>query len=149
MSTRAVITFADDGQQFHVYKHGDGQPAEIGKALEATLPYAWPLPRYEATDFAAAFIAANKQKHGGGIALTTHWTDHGDLGYRYLLYVSERTVMVRAVRTSMSTLDVLSEQLLFDGPLLQFLKWTKQVAEHPNGVAGAPVTSSARIRRTR
>jgi hypothetical protein len=149
MSTRAVITFADDGQQFHVYKHGDGKPAEIGKALDATLPYAWPLPRYEATDFAAAFIAANKLKHGGGICLTTHWADHGDLDYRYLLYVSERKVMVRAVCMSMSTPDVLTEQLLFDGPLLHFLKWTRQAAEHPNGVAGAAVTRSARIRRTR
>lgn len=69
MSTRAMYTFIGDKsgrsrEQFHVYKHHDGYPINGTSGavfwLKAALDYAWPLPRYEADDFAAAFVAANK-----------------------------------------------------------------------------------------
>lgn len=61
MSTRAVYTFKDsDGSAFHVYKHHDGYPTGAAQWLIAAKALAWPLPRYEADDFAAAFVAANK-----------------------------------------------------------------------------------------
>jgi GNAT superfamily N-acetyltransferase len=51
-------------EQYHVYKHHDGYPINGTSGavfwLKAALNYAWPLPRYEADDFAAAFVAANK-----------------------------------------------------------------------------------------
>ncbi len=61
MSTRALYTFRDfDGEEHHVYKHHDGYPTGAAEALANALPYAWKLPRYEADEFAAAFVAGNK-----------------------------------------------------------------------------------------
>lgn len=62
MSTRALYTFrSEDGsEEFHVYKHHDGYPTGAADAIVAALEFAWPLPRYEADEFAAAFVAANK-----------------------------------------------------------------------------------------
>jgi hypothetical protein len=62
MSTRAMYTFrnADGSEEYHVYKHSDGYPTGAAEALVAALEHAWPLPRYEADEFAAAFVAANK-----------------------------------------------------------------------------------------
>lgn len=82
MSTRAVITFVDERDSFHVYKHSDGYPDDVLPAIGSAIDMAWPLPRFEAADFAAAFVAANK-KGGGGIYFTSHYDAHGDLDYRY------------------------------------------------------------------
>ena len=62
MSTRAVYSFFDSEgpAAAHVYKHHDGYPSGAIQAIEAALEYAWPLPRYEADEFAAAFAAGNK-----------------------------------------------------------------------------------------
>jgi hypothetical protein len=60
MSTRACYTFRSDQESFHVYKHSDGYPSGAAEWIEAALQYAWPLPRFEADEFAAAFVAANK-----------------------------------------------------------------------------------------
>jgi hypothetical protein len=40
------------------------------------------LPRFEADEFAASFVAANKSGEGD-IRLTPHYNKHGDLDYRY------------------------------------------------------------------
>lgn len=74
MSTRAVFTFSDPdhrGRPLVVYKHHDGYPEGALAALRRTLDsgLCWPLPRFEADEFAAAFVAANKPKGGGGIRL--------------------------------------------------------------------------------
>lgn len=68
MSTRAVYTFHDETESFHVYKHFDGYPTGAAKAIVKALGYAWPLPRYEADEFASSFVAANKTQ-GGGVRL--------------------------------------------------------------------------------
>ena len=65
MSTRALYTFypGEDGwpkAPIHVYKHHDGYPTGAADAIIAALEFAWPLPRYEHDEFAAAFVAANK-----------------------------------------------------------------------------------------
>ena len=58
-----------------VYKHSDGAVCWINKALE----HAWPLPRFEADEFAAAFVAANKpsvkNRHMDYIAKAERETD--------------------------------------------------------------------------
>lgn len=84
MSTRACYTFIDaDGVAHHVYKHSDGYPSGAATFIKAAQEFAWPFPRFEASDFGAAFIRANKEGGGGGVYLTTHYNDHGDLEYRY------------------------------------------------------------------
>ena len=67
MSTRACYRFIPDNGPndwpgvVTVYKHHDGYPTGAAKAIEAALDYAWQLPRFEADEFAAAFVAANKR----------------------------------------------------------------------------------------
>jgi len=82
MGTRAVYTFIDDDDRHSVYKHWDGYPRWGCKFIANALTLAWPLPRFEADEFAAAFVAANK-KQPGDVRLTTGPDAHGDLAYAY------------------------------------------------------------------
>ena len=82
MGTRAVYSFSDDRETFHVYKHWDGYPENALQYISFAKDRAWKLPRYEADEFAASFVAANKIGEGD-IRLTPHYNKHGDLDYRY------------------------------------------------------------------
>ena len=82
MGTRAVYSFSDDRDTHHVFKHWDGYPEGALKFISFAKDKAWPLPRYEADEFATAFISANKEA-SGDLRLTEHWNKHGDLEYRY------------------------------------------------------------------
>jgi hypothetical protein len=95
MGTRAVLTFKDRYNSFSVYQHYDGYPEHTLPAIEAAKEYAWELPRFEASDFAAAFIAANKQKGGGNIYFTDTHESHGDLEYRYEIEGKEKKLFVK------------------------------------------------------
>ena len=68
MSTSALIDF---GEGFYVYQHWDGMPSVVKANLEKAKRLAWELPRYEPSEFSAAYIAANKDHRGdlriGGI----------------------------------------------------------------------------------
>lgn len=85
MSTRCVVTFKDERGQHSVYKHHDGYPdTEHGilALIEKTKANAWPLPRFEADEFAAAFVQTAKTS-AGGVRLTSGPEAHGDLEYTY------------------------------------------------------------------
>ena len=86
MGTRAVYTFNDGDDKFHVYKHWDGYPEGAALFFMKAIPYAWGGTRFEASEFAAAFIAGNKPKDGGDVYLTKGPNAHGDLEYVYELY---------------------------------------------------------------
>jgi len=94
MSTRAVYTFIDEDDHHHVYKHHDGYPSGAIEFILKALDKSWPLPRFEADEFAASFIAANKDA-AGGIRLTTGPSAHGDLSYRYETMVKEDKLYTR------------------------------------------------------
>jgi len=64
MSTNALIYVTDDENTFAIYKHWDGYPSAVQPMIERALTLAWPLPRFEADEFAAAFVAANKTDSG-------------------------------------------------------------------------------------
>lgn len=87
MSTRAVYTFIEGNgknrEEFHIYGHSDGYLSGATEKIKAAIKFAWKFPRFEASEFAAAFVRGNKDEGGGNIYLTTHWKDHGDLEYRY------------------------------------------------------------------
>lgn len=68
MGTRASITFEDAHNSFTIYQHWDGDPETIARNVERSKMFAWELPRFEASDFAAAYVAANKER-GGNIRL--------------------------------------------------------------------------------
>ena len=69
MGTRAIYIFEDEHEEVHVYKHYDNYPLGAVDFIENAKEFAWELPRFEADEFAAAFVAANKNKAGGEVRL--------------------------------------------------------------------------------
>jgi hypothetical protein len=98
MGTRAVLTFKDKYDSFSVYHHYDGYPEHILPSIKDAQEFAWDLPRFEASDFGAAFIAANKQKGGGNIYMTDSYESHGDLEYRYEIEGKDGKLLVKVYK---------------------------------------------------
>lgn len=65
MGTRAIYRFTDNEGTYAVYKHYDGYPTGAAEFLLKAFGKAWKLPRYEANELAASFVAANKEDEGG------------------------------------------------------------------------------------
>lgn len=132
MSTRAVYTFIDDdGRSYPVYKHHDGYPSGAAAHIRAALPYAWPLPRFEASEFAAAFVAGNKalpdpkypDSQGGGVYLTAGRSAHGDLEYAYeISFKEDYGLQVRCLAARWDGAYLFEEK--FCGSLDSFCAWT-------------------------
>jgi len=110
MGTRAVYTFIDKAARHSVYKHWDGHPHWGCQFIAKALLLAWPLPRFEAGEFAAAFVAANK-KGAGDICLTSGPDAHGDLAYRYEIHCQDDHLHVRIYEHPGE------DRLFFDGSL--------------------------------
>lgn len=85
MSTRGIYTFIDtDGEKYNVYVQCDNYPAGALNYIEAALQYAWELPRFEADEFAAAFVRAAKGDRGGNVRLLNGKSYKvGDMGSQY------------------------------------------------------------------
>ena len=72
MSTNALIHIVEPSDSlndvpettYKVYKHWDGYPSGVQTMIEDALKIAWTLPRFEADEFAASFVAANKTASG-------------------------------------------------------------------------------------
>lgn len=98
MSTGASFEFKDKYDSYLVYKHCDGYPSGAADSIKGALLYAWELPRFEASDFAAAFIAANKTHGGGNIYCVV---EPGlDVHYRYIVTCEDGRLMVENVTDS-------------------------------------------------
>ena len=95
MGTRAIYIFEDEHDhvgrpdEVYVYKHYDNYPEGAVDFIENAKEFAWDLPRFEADEFAASFVAANKSRAGGGVRLVNasfkdrdemleanHWCDY-------------------------------------------------------------------------
>ncbi len=127
MSTRSAFTFIDEHQRFAVYKHCDGYPSGALEAITQTIPYAWKFPRFEASDFSAAFIAGNKQKGGGNIYLTETAEAHTDLTYRYEISFNKDEMNIKAYYHDW---DLKCFREIFSGNLEQFESFCKTNKEH-------------------
>ena len=131
MSTRACYTFKDDRGSVHVYKHHDGYPYASDENSEAgglvwineAKPFAWPLPRFEANEFAASFVRAHKTDNGGVRLINTKelWEFSIDSEFWYhiscvdgQLYVSVHAVDWRDEKNRKRT-------LVMEGPLDELL----------------------------
>jgi hypothetical protein len=80
MSTRCTLTVFDSEQAFTVYRQSDGYPdTEHGvlAGLRGALSYAWPLPRFEPDEFAAAIVAAWKKPAQSHTAFESTYTSQG------------------------------------------------------------------------
>lgn len=67
MGTRAIVTLADSTtleRPLVIYQHWDGYPQGMAISVRNALPIAWPLPRFEADEFAAALLAGSKTEGG-------------------------------------------------------------------------------------
>lgn len=99
MGTRCVITFIDDfyGDKrfFSVYKHWEGNVVNIIALLHNAKQYAWPLPRYEADEFACAFIVAAKEGPGD-VRMTDCADSHGDLSFSYYVSMKDKKLFLTA-----------------------------------------------------
>jgi len=69
MGTRAIYFFESGDEICGVYKHYDGYPSAARHHIEDAKEYAWKLPRFEADEFAAGFVAKHKNRAGGEIRL--------------------------------------------------------------------------------
>src|SRR6185503_19184671 len=87
MGTRCIMTFADNDSEFYVYKHWEGDPETINELIEAAKSKAWPLPRFEADEFAAAFVAVAKTGEGD-VRIAQDPAKFGDMGASYLYKVT-------------------------------------------------------------
>jgi hypothetical protein len=138
MSTRAVYSFLDDKgleQPIHVYKHADGYPTGARAAITAALKTAWPLPRYEHDEFAAAFVAANKGG-GGQVRLIPNPLINDpsngaaarafarDLDYRYEIRCHDGKLWIQAF--AVDYWDSVEESEIFSGPMSSMLSWAKK-----------------------
>jgi hypothetical protein len=112
MGTRAIYTFDDEWGQHFVYKHWDNDPKSAAEFIRNALKQSWKLPRFEADEFAAVFISANK-KEAGDIRLVHSQDAVGDLAFRYEISCKEEKLYVKAF----SCKDL---NLIFDGFLEDF-----------------------------
>ena len=148
MSTRAVYTFRDGQEEFHVYKHFDGYPSGAVEFIEEAKKHAWTLPRFEADEFAAAFVSANKSINspgnscvvsGGNIRLmrSGNWRDvsPADIEFRYEIthMPEDKDVTVFAYSVSCPydernpSVTKFSESLIFHGTLGKMKTWTQKM----------------------
>jgi len=137
MSTRGVYTFRDEHQIVHIYKHSDNYPEGPHggiAAIEKAKPFAWPLPRFEADEFAAAFVAAHKipavdmdspaVSRGGFIrcfpaGVDNPWEFSSDAAYWYMVSQFEGALWVTVNAVNWASEDEAQHtcEPLFAGPL--------------------------------
>lgn len=125
MSTRALFTFTDERTTVDVYKHSDGYPKGALKAIEKAFDYSWMLPRFEADEFAASFVAANKKPNegsshlGGGIRLMNSNDIPGDIEFQYVVsYSGDLDLDVRIAEVTWPE-DRMRTDTVFDGKLAE------------------------------
>lgn len=118
MSTRAVYGFKDDRNTFWVYVHHDGYPTGAAEKFDEVLQSkkVWELPRFEADEFAAGFVAANKTS-SGSVRLTTGPEAHGDTEYAYLIEQDGGALVITAYNSGEPSGDA----MFFNGRLTEFI----------------------------
>lgn len=128
MSTRAIYGFTDERnpKPLWVYIHYDGYPEGAATYFENAKKMAWDLPRFEADEFAAAFVAANK-KGTGAVRLSEGPETHGDLEYAYLMtQTADKKLHVRAFESPGQKKGDYGREI-FSGSLEEFTREAKSL----------------------
>lgn len=132
MSTRAVYTFTNGKEEYHVFKHHDGYPSGAAEFIEKAISLAWALPRFEPDEFAAAFVAANKTSDGGVRLLHSgNWSDvsSSDIEYHYEISCPSGALQVRAFAVDCDyTTGKWTVKQIFIGTLAKFKTFAESAA---------------------
>jgi hypothetical protein len=127
MATRGIWTFVDRDTvpetEYHVYKHWDNYPSGASACIIKVLlsKLCWEWPRWEADEFAAAFIAANKSGPGDiRLAASRHAAQ--DVAYGYSLWASPDGTNLRIRVVETDYWGKTSETLVFEGTVMGFLE---------------------------
>jgi hypothetical protein len=129
MSTRGVYIFSDkmnDTERYAVYKHHDNYPeGDQGAARHLWEGFlkAWSLPRYEADEAAASFVAANKDMCGGVRLMTDPDADHGQ-EYVYKVFQAPNGQII------LKAFEYGADLPFFYGRLKDFIKKEFSVQHH-------------------
>jgi hypothetical protein len=134
MSTRAIFTFIDHEDYtylgknrsfrdtFHVLKSFDGHPAGAFKSIKNSLRLAWELPRFEADEFAAAFVSSNKI--GRGEVSLTNYHNTSDfpecIDYHYEITFKDSALFIKAFEVRFDSDKNCYFELFFEGSLEEF-----------------------------
>lgn len=121
MSTRATYEFRDGRGAHTVYQHHDGYPAGGLQWIANAIPLAWPLPRFEADEFAASFIAGNKDR-GGSVRLTRGRDAHGDTQFHYVVSMKDRRLHIEIFAVDYTGAGRSDWRLLEEGGLHELLE---------------------------
>lgn len=137
MSTRATITVADEHESFDLYQHHDGYPDGphgLVRHIDMARRLAWDLPRFEAADFAAAIIAALKDR-GGSTYLTKDAEAHDDRSFHYRIapLQEETTTRVMLTITRPRWEDGKPDIDVFSGEIPEAIKQFDAVGEPSQG----------------
>lgn len=125
MATRAVYTFKDHNGAYHVFKSYDNYPSMAKQHILNAVLSAYPLPRFEASEFGASFIYSNKDQ--GDVNLSHHYTAHTNLDYRYEITFDGSNLIVSAFVVR----NPGDENLLFHGSFERFIQQAKKLDEAP------------------
>ena len=129
MGTRAIYTFEDGYTERHVFIHYDGYPTGAAsyfrKWLEAGT--SWPLPRFEADEAAAGFIAAVK-RGPGNVRICSARFDYCDVEFGYRVTSQDGTLRVQVATTDYWG-GAPAEHIFFDGPMTEFLDRVHEVQD--------------------
>lgn len=129
MSTRAIYTFEDGQDERHVYIHHDGYPTGAADKIRAwqVSGLSWPLPRFEADEAAAGFIAANKTL-AGSVRVAASRTGAIDVEFGYRFTLKAGALHVQCVATDYWG-EAPAEHVLYDGPVDDFYVAARRVQE--------------------
>ena len=113
MSTRATYEFCDEYDNFTIFKMHDGYPSSALEFINNSLSYAWTLPRFEACEFAAAFVAANKIGPGG-VYYSKGKNSHADTQFHYTISLRDNNVWVKIENMYSGNIpDIIDEDFLY------------------------------------
>ena len=135
MGTRAIYTFEDNRDARHVFVHYDGYPTGAAAYLQQwqKAGTSWPLPRFEADEAAAGFIAAIKDGPGN-VRICSTRTEYADVEFGYTVTMADGMAMVTVAATDYWD-DTPMESVLWEGPLSEFQGATAEAIERGEAAA--------------
>jgi hypothetical protein len=148
-----MYSFIARGEKtINIYGHSDGYPSGALEYIEGAPKLAWPLPRFEPGDWAAAFLGANKKGPGNfyiyGSGLPRNVAPW-DLAYRYEIRGGDKHLQITCIETNYGDNPCAAdEKVLFEGALPKFKTWVAARERAEKKVADRRRAAAAKIGKT-